>query len=172
MAASVANGAVEIANRLSANSPSLSSGRRAHNLCSSSHLYRGWAMTSETHPTFRGSIPSLFKRDCNVVRLIPRRAAAPFGPARRPLVSFKIRKIWSRSLAATVRDRGIAEPLLFSSPTGTCSTGPWVRITERSMKFSSSRMLPGQDQLDSFFSAAAGMDFMSFSMRWPYFCEK
>ena len=63
-------------------------------------------------------------------------------------------------------------PLLPSSPIGTSSAEPRVKITERSMKFSSSRMFPGQSQLESFFMAAAGIDSICFSIRRPYFWAK
>src|SRR5262249_19457742 len=81
--------------------------------------------------TLRGSIPSFFIREIKVVRLRPMRAAAPSGPATRPLVSFKIRSIWSRSFASRVPTRGIALPLFSSSLIGTFNALPCVRITER-----------------------------------------
>src|SRR5258708_36550660 len=55
---------------------------------------------------------------------------------------------------------------------GACRAVPRVRITERSMKFSSSRIFPGQYQLESFLMAAAGIDSICFCIRRPYFCVK
>jgi len=43
--------------------------------------------------TFRGSMPNFFMREISVVRLMSMRAAAPSGPATRPLVTFRIRRI-------------------------------------------------------------------------------
>ena len=51
----------------------------------------------ETYEIFRGSMPNFFIRVSKVVRLSPKRAAAPFGPPTRPLVSFRIRTILSCS---------------------------------------------------------------------------
>jgi len=47
-----------------------------------------------------------------------------------------------------------------------------VRITERSMKFSSSRIFPGQCQLETFLMAAAGIDSISLFIRRPCFWMK
>jgi len=47
--------------------------------------------------TLRASMPSFFMREIRVVRLRPRRAAAPSGPATRPFVSLSTRRISSRS---------------------------------------------------------------------------
>src|SRR5216683_726453 len=52
---------------------------------------------TKTYAIFRGSIPIFFIRVSKVVRLRPKRAAAPFGPPTRPLVSFRIRTILSCS---------------------------------------------------------------------------
>src|SRR5947207_11469740 len=74
--------------------------------------------------TFRGSMPSFFMREIRVVRLRPMRAAAPVGPATRPLLSFKTRMIASRSLDSRVPETGVGLPLPLSSLTGTCSAVP------------------------------------------------
>ena len=87
-------------------------------------------------------MPNFFMREMSVVRLIPMRAAAPPGPPTRPLVTFRMRTISSRSLASRVPATGAFLPLLPSSAIGACSAVPRVRITERSMKFSSSRIFP------------------------------
>src|SRR5437660_620680 len=80
------------------------------------HIQKGCLL--EGHDTFRGSIPSFFMREIRVVRLIPMRAAAPFGPATRPFVIFSTRTASSRSLASRVPATGVVLPLLLSSPAG------------------------------------------------------
>ena len=79
------------------------------------------------------------------------------------------------------RDRGAEQgdpgaegraELLFSSSRGNCRVAPRVRITARSTKFSSSRMFPGQCHAESFFSGAAGMESICFSIRRAYFWVK
>src|SRR6266404_5476130 len=134
------------------------------------HIQKGCLL--EGHDTFRGSIPSFFMREIRVVRLIPMRAAAPSGPATRPFVIFRTRMASSRSFASRVPATGVVLPLLLSSPIGACNALPWVRITERSMKFSSSRMFPGQCQLESFLMDTAGIDSILFCIRRPYFWVK
>src|SRR5258708_7682537 len=134
------------------------------------HIQKGCLL--EGHDTFRGSIPSFFMREIRVVRLISIRAAAPSVPATRPSVIFSTRTISSRSFASRVPATGVVLPLLLSSPIGACSDVPWVRITERSMKFSSSRIFPGQCQLESFLMAAAGIDSISLFIRRPCFWMK
>ena len=42
-------------------------------------------------------MPNFFMREISVVRLIPMRAAVPWGPPTRQLVTFRVRKISSRS---------------------------------------------------------------------------
>src|SRR5439155_9901880 len=66
---------------------------------------------SATQESLRESIPSFFMREIRVVRLRPMRAAAPLGPATRPLLSFKMRRIPSRSPASRVPGIGVAFPL-------------------------------------------------------------
>ena len=124
------------------------------------------------YDTRRGSTPNFFMRAIKVVRLSPMRAAAPSGPATRPLVVFKTRTISSRSFDSRVPAIGVVFPLLVRPEIGTCSSVPWVRITERSMKFSSSRMFPGQCQLESFFMAWVGTDSIFLFIRRAYFCAK
>ena len=105
----------------------------------------------------RESMPNFFMREISVVRLIPMRAAAPSGPPTRPLVTLRRRTISSRSSASYLTDTGVFLPLLPSSAIGACRAVPCVRITERSMKFSSSRIFPVRRQLfvpinDNYFS--------------------
>src|SRR5437016_1331637 len=125
-------------------------------------------------------------RERRVVRFIPRRAAAPSAPPTRPLHAVSARMIWSRcfplySLAALLLSFGEfalspatgltscrsvctnASVLVFrSSASGASSDLPLVRITARSMKFSSSRILPGQSQVLSPFITAVGIASIGF----------
>ncbi len=43
------------------------------------------------------------------------------------------------------------------SETGTCKAGPWLRMTDRSIRFSSSRIFPGHDQAVRAFMVSLGM---------------
>ncbi len=47
------------------------------------------ALSAPRSDTWLGSIPSFFIRVMNVVRLSPRRVAAPFGPPTRPPASLR-----------------------------------------------------------------------------------
>ena len=127
---------------------------------------------TKLYDTARGSMPSFFMRESKVVRLRPRRAAAPSVPPTRPRVSLRMRKSCSRSLESGSLATDLwAEPLP-KSATGTSRAEPRVRITARSIRFSSSRIFPGQCQRVSFFILAAGTDSISFSMRRAYFWAK
>jgi hypothetical protein len=125
-----------------------------------------------SYNTRRGSMPSFFIREIRVVRGIPKRCAAPVAPATRPFVAFRIRTMSSRSPASRVPLRGIALVPWVSSSNGTCSAEPRVKMTERSIMFSSSRMFPGQLQAASFFIAGAGIVWMALFIRRLYFCVK
>ena len=125
-----------------------------------------------SYNTRRGSMPSFFIREIRVVRGIPKRCAAPVAPATRPFVAFRIRTMSSRSLASRVPLRGIALAPWVSSSNGTCSAEPRVKMTERSIMFSSSRMFPGQLQAASFLIAGAGIVWMALFIRRLYFCVK
>jgi hypothetical protein len=59
-----------------------------------------------------------------------------------------------------------------SSSTGTFSALPPVRITARSMKFSSSLTFPGQFQAFKCVMAADGMDSIFFCICFAHFCTK
>ena len=63
----------------------------------------------------------------------------------RPLLSRRTRRICSRSVDSSVESpvEGVSKAIS-SSANGIRSVGPLERMTARSMKFSSSRMLPGQ----------------------------
>ena len=102
--------------------------------------------------TRRGSMPSFFILEIRVVRGIPKRCAAPVAPATRPFVAFRSRRMSSRSPASRVPFRGTTLAPWVSSSNGTWSAEPRVKMTERSIIFSSSRMFPGQLQAASFSS--------------------
>jgi hypothetical protein len=70
-----------------------------------------FARQIESHATLRGSIPSFFRREISVVRLMSMRAAAPSGPPTRPFVTFRVRTISSRSSASRVLASGAFLPL-------------------------------------------------------------
>src|SRR6266436_4133185 len=112
-------------------------------------------------------MPSLRMRAWRVVRFMPRRSAAPFGPAMRHWVSFNARRMCWRSPSSRVgmeeevkeveevdeekdEEESVPEaaPELavdFNSVKGTRSSLPGERRTARSTRFSSSRTLPGQE---------------------------
>src|ERR1700722_5898391 len=91
--------------------------------------------------------------DCNVVRFRPSRAAAPFGPPTWPSASFNAASIRSRSPAPEVpevrADGRMGDEISLSSGILTRSSGPLLRITDRSITFWSSRILPGHSYLVS-----------------------
>src|SRR6266581_2014360 len=60
-------------------------------------------------------MPSLRMRACNVVRFMPRRTAAPFGPPMRHCVCFKARRMCWRSASWRVK---IDEVLEFADVAG------------------------------------------------------
>src|ERR1700727_1348722 len=68
-------------------------------------------MLDKVQNTLCGSMPSLFMREINVVRLTSMRAAAPLGPATRPFVTLRMRIISSRSFASRVPAIGYCFPL-------------------------------------------------------------
>ena len=83
-----------------------------------------------------------------VVLFSPSLAAAPFRPPTTQLVSRRVDMMWALSASASVHLPGIGIQLFLSSPTGArSSTPPFVRMTDLCMKFSSSRILPGQSYL-------------------------
>src|SRR6266702_7804640 len=82
--------------------------------------------------TWRGEMLSACRRENNVERLMPNRAAAPFGPATLPLHSRKTRNISSRSSCAVavvscVAMTPIKSAALPRSGRVSCRTGPWLR---------------------------------------------
>ena len=104
---------------------------------------------------------------CSVVLLRPRRSAAPPLPAILPDESFRASRIACRSACSNVdaaMTTLLAEDLL-SSVRGTFNSSPCVRITQRSMKFSSSRMFPGQSAFTKASMAGLGTDRIRFCMR-------
>src|SRR5712692_7889911 len=111
---------------------------------------------------------SLRMRAWRVVRFMPRRTAAPLGPAMRHCVCFKARRMCWRSASSRVEIEAVEEagdvkeakevkeeeesaPVVaaraadFNSAKGMRSSFPGERRTARSMRFSSSRTLPGQE---------------------------
>src|SRR5439155_21319995 len=100
-----------------------------------------------------------------VVGFMPRRTAAPLGPALRHCVCFSERRMCWRSASSSVEMEEVAEvkegndakdegstaeaapgtEVDFNSPRGTRSSWPGESSTARSMRFSSSRTLPGQE---------------------------
>jgi hypothetical protein len=91
-------------------------------------------------------IPSFRMRAYKVVRLIPKRTAAPFGPIITPRVCCSVLKMCSRFTASRVLnclDESICAADL-SLANGQRRILPGVKITPHSMKFWSSRMFPGQ----------------------------
>ena len=102
-------------------------------------------------------------RAWRVVRFMPRRRAAPLGPAMRHWVCFKARRMCWRSASSSVEieeaeevkevkeeegsvtDAGPSTEEDFNSAKGMRSSLPGERRTARSIKFSSSRTLPGQE---------------------------
>src|ERR1700722_13940499 len=98
------------------------------------------------HESTLQTIPSFFIRKYKVERFNPKQAAAPLGPDRTHLVSFSVFRIWLRSTSSSVLWRSVFWPdeiRDFKSRGESCSTGPGVKITARSITFSNSRMLPG-----------------------------
>src|SRR5208337_2082484 len=112
-------------------------------------------------------MPSLRMRACRVVRFMPRRIAAPRGPAIRHWVWRRARRICWRSASskvamdanaggaldagAALRGDSVAVEIRSeagersrNSGRGTRSSLPGERRTARSTRFSSSRTLPGQ----------------------------
>jgi hypothetical protein len=92
-------------------------------------------------------IPSFRMREYKVVRLIPNRAAAPFGPMILPRVCCRVLQMCSRFKSSSVTG---PSGELTCAPDVSLSRGqqrvlPEVSITLHSMKFCSSRMFPGHE---------------------------
>src|SRR6266446_532245 len=122
-------------------------------------------------------MPSLRIRAWRVVRLMSRRTAAPLGPAMRHCVCLRARRMCWRSDSSRVeigedeevedvkevKDEEESPPALaaravdFNSAKGMRSSLPGERSTARSMRFSSSRTLPGQEYWVRASMASAGM---------------
>src|SRR6266851_2081975 len=120
---------------------------------------------------------SLRMRAWRVVRFMPRRTAAPLGPAMRHCVCFKARRMCWRSASSRVEieevgeveevkevkdeegsaPAAVARAADFNSAKGTRSSLPGESSTARSMRFSSSRTLPGQEYWVRASMASAGM---------------
>src|SRR6266849_10741387 len=122
-------------------------------------------------------MPSLRMRACSVVRFMPRRPAEPLGPAMRHCVCFKARRMCWRSASSRVEIEEVEEAdevkevkdaldeeesapeaeVDFNSVRETQSSRPGESRTARSMRFSSSRTLPGQEYWARASMASAGM---------------
>jgi len=90
-------------------------------------------------------MPSFFIRSTSVLRFTPNRDAAPFGPLIRPFVSRRVSTIlFSSSKLLKIAAASIAEFIFSGNETDKILLR--FRITDRSIKFSNSRTLPGQDQ--------------------------
>src|SRR6185295_15008933 len=91
-------------------------------------------------------IPNCFIRLRNVLGGIPKRTAAPSGPAMDQFVMVRVCKICRRSSSLRSAGGGAATEVFCKS--NRCSsirnTGSRERINARSITFSSSRTLPGQ----------------------------
>src|SRR6266851_7974786 len=92
-------------------------------------------------------IPSLRIFVMRVVRLSPSFAAAPYGPPTTQLVSRRVLMMSARCASFRVRTTPSRVSWLVSSAIGARSSLPFVRITDRSIKFCSSRIFPGQSYL-------------------------
>src|SRR5271157_2347321 len=103
----------------------------------------------------------------SVVRFSPRRSAAPPLPAILPEAAIKASIMACRSACSKL---GAAEATertagFFSSAGRTFNSSPCVKITQRSMKFSNCRILPGQSAFASTSMACFGTDLMRFCIR-------
>src|SRR5579872_7073600 len=88
-------------------------------------------------------IPSFRIIAFKVVRGTPRRVAAVLTT---PAAARRTRMICSRSTCSSVLLAAASDPSARISAKGARSAGPRERMTDLSMKFSSSRTLPGHDQ--------------------------
>src|SRR5262245_43335725 len=97
-------------------------------------------------------MPSFFILEIRVVLGNPSRAAAPSGPPIIQLVSSNVCKIKDRVRSLNVPDPdsrtvgfGLDAGFGFNGGNGLGSTPSFDRMTARSIKFCSSRTLPGQE---------------------------
>ena len=123
------------------------------------------------------SIPSFFIRNINVVRFKPSCTAAPFGP---PILQPVASSVWSMSARSESRSVfgaagsvsldivvGGGEGAVGATGLGSGfgSTPSWARMTARSTRFCSSRMLPGQEYDEKAAIVSGGMWRMCLLMR-------
>src|SRR5580704_3732560 len=140
--------------------------------------------------------PNFFIRERRVVRFIPRRAAAPSTPPTRPLHAVSACMIssrcflayWLATLVLSLRESVLSSATCLSScktsgescllvvfrssARGASSERPLVNSTARSMKFSSSRILPGQSQVVSPFITDTGTASIRFCISLAHFWTK
>ena len=111
-------------------------------------------------------IPSLFILETNVVRLRPSRAAAPCGPPIIPLAARNVCKIRVASYSCS-DPCGATVGIVFvcDGGRGLGSTPSSDRITDRSIRFWSSRTLPGQGYAMNAFIVVSGICSMCFPIR-------
>ena len=120
-----------------------------------------------------GLIPRCFSFDCSVVRFNPNRMAAPRSPPICPWLFRKARRMCSRSVASRVSSMLSSSVQIGSnSLNGDTSTEPCVRITDRSIKFSSSRTFPGQFHPVNASMVFFGMLVIDLFIRRANFCTK
>jgi len=110
-------------------------------------------------------IPSFRILAMSVVLFKPSFAAAPFRPPTTQLVWRRVAMMCARSASASVRKTQFGVSWLVSSAIGARNSAPLVRITERSIKFWSSRILPGQSYLTSAVITSSGMCSIDFPWR-------
>ena len=120
------------------------------------------------------SIPSFFIRRISVVRCKPSFTAAPFGP---PITQPVVCRAWSTSMrsesrsvigaAGSVVVPGEGEEAICTTDedSGLRNTPSCDRITARSTRFCSSRMLPGQEYDENAAIVSGGMSRMCLPMR-------
>jgi hypothetical protein len=114
----------------------------------------------------RRKIPRLFILESNVVRLSPSLAAAPWGPPISPPAARNVCKIRATSCSRNVpcgATRVI--DVLCDGGRGLGSTPSSDRMTARSIRFWSSRTLPGQGYAMNAFIVVSGICSMRFPMR-------
>jgi len=111
-------------------------------------------------------IPSFRILCIRVVLFSPSLAAAPFGPPTTQLVSPRVAIMCALSTSASLRRLAAGISCLLSSATGARSSVPLVMTTERSTKFCSSLILPGQLYPSSAIITSSVMNSMDLPWRW------
>ena len=115
--------------------------------------------------TVSREIPSLRILAMSVVLFSPSLEAAPLFPPTTQFVSWRVAMMCARSASASVRKTQFGTFWLVSSAIGARNSAPLVRITDRSIKFCSSRILPGHSYLTRAVITSSGMCSIGFRMR-------